>query len=95
MWTLARPLIEEWMRANRGVEARVADAAAAAAGLLERLPSLVHNLERVSSILVNEGLQLDEEAMRALRERREAVRVVLVPLWLAALALLAIAVALW
>jgi ubiquinone biosynthesis protein len=95
MWTLARPLIEEWMRENRGVEARVADAAAAAAGLLERLPSLVHNLERASSILVNEGLQLDEEAMRALRERREAVRVVAVPLWLIAVALLAIAVALW
>jgi ubiquinone biosynthesis protein len=95
MWTLARPLIEEWMRANRGVEARVVDAAAAAASLLERLPSLVHNLERAVSILVNEGLQLDEEAMRALRERREAVRVLLVPLWLAAAALLAIAVALW
>ena len=95
MWTLTRPLIEEWMRENRGVEARVADAAAAAAGLLERLPSLVHNLERASSILVNEGLQLDEEAMRALRERREAVRVVAVPLWLIAVALLAIAVALW
>jgi hypothetical protein len=44
---------------------------------------------------VNEGLQLDEEAMRALRERREAVRVVAVPLWLIAVALLAIVVALW
>jgi ubiquinone biosynthesis protein len=95
MWALARPLIEDWMRENRGIEARVADAASAAAGFLDRLPSLVSNLERAVSMLVNEGLQLDEEVIRALRERREAMRLVSVPLWLGAAALLAIALALW
>jgi ubiquinone biosynthesis protein len=95
MWTLARPMIEEWMRENRGVEARTADAIAGAAGLLERLPALVHNLERMVSIVVSEGLQLDDEVIGALRERREAALLISVPIWLIALALLAIAAALW
>lgn len=95
MWTLARPMIEDWMRENRGIEARTVDAIAGAAGLLERLPSLMQNLEHVASILVNEGLQLDDEAIGALRERREAALLVSVPIWLIALALLAIAAALW
>jgi ubiquinone biosynthesis protein len=95
MWTLAQPLIEDWMRENRGVEARVVDAASAAAGLLERLPSLVHNLEHVVSTLVNEGLALDDEAIGALRERHEAALLLSVPIWLTAVALLAIAAALW
>jgi len=95
MWMLARPLIEDWMRENRGVEARVVDAATTAASLLERLPALMHNLEHAVSILVNEGLQLDEEAIVALRERRQAALLLAVPIWLAAVALLAIAVALW
>ena len=95
MWTLARPLIEEWMRENRGLEARTADAITGAARLLERIPSLVHNLEHVVGLLVSEGLQLDDEAIGALRERREAALLVSVPMWVIALALLAIAVALW
>jgi ubiquinone biosynthesis protein len=95
MWTLARPMIEDWMRENRGIEARTVDAIAGAAGLLERLPSLVQNLEHVAATLVNDGLQLDDEALSALRARREAALLMSVPLWLIALALLAIAVALW
>ena len=55
----------------------------------------MHNLENVVSTLVSEGLQLDDEAIGALRERREAVLLMSVPVWLIALALLAIAAALW
>ena len=95
MWTLARPLIEDWMRENRGIEARIVDAATDLRSLFDRLPSLVQNLERVAGTLVNEGLQLDDEALGALRERREAALLMSVPLWLIALALLAIAMALW
>jgi len=95
MWTLARPLIEDWMRENRGLEARTADAITGAARLVERIPSLVHNLEHVVGMLVSQGLQLDDEAIGALRERRGAALLVSVPMWVIALALLAIAVALW
>ena len=40
MWMLARPLVEEWMRENRGPEARLRDAAADALESLQRLPAL-------------------------------------------------------
>jgi ubiquinone biosynthesis protein len=95
MWTLARPLIENWMRENRGLEARIVDAATGAAELLERLPSLVRNLEGAVSLLAEQGLALDDEAIGALKERREAAFLMSLPLWLIAAALLAIAVALW
>jgi len=95
MWTLARPMIEDWMRENRGLEARIADAAVGAAELFERLPSLVRNLESAVSLLAEQGLALDDEAIGALRERREAAFMMSLPMWIAALALLAIAVALW
>ena len=95
MWSLARPLVEEWMRGNRGVEAKIVDAVTDLRMLIERLPSLVHNLEHVTSILVDEGLQLDDEAIGALKERREAAFMLSLPLWLIVLALLAIAAALW
>jgi ubiquinone biosynthesis protein len=95
MWTLARPMIEDWMRENRGVEARVADAVSEITATLQRLPTLVHNLERTVSRLVTEGLQLDDEAIEALRERRDMALLMALPSWLMALALLAIAVALW
>ncbi|HKX09822.1 MAG TPA: 2-polyprenylphenol 6-hydroxylase [Stellaceae bacterium] len=95
MWTLARPLIENWMRENRGLEARIVDAATDAAELLERLPALVRNLEGAVSLLAEQGLALDDEAIGALKERREAAFLMSLPLWLIAVALLAIAVALW
>ena len=50
MWTLARPLIEEWMRENRGPEARLADAVRDAVEALERLPALLKNVERAALI---------------------------------------------
>src|SRR5428012_15511 len=80
---------------KRQVEARTVDAIAGAAGLLERLPALVHNLERMVSIVVSEGLQLDDEVIGALRELREADLLISVPIGLIALALLAIAAAVW
>src|SRR5947209_1563635 len=58
MWTLARPLIEEWMRNNRGLEARLLDAAADISNVLERLPRLVSQLEQATSEWAASGLRL-------------------------------------
>jgi ubiquinone biosynthesis protein len=49
MWQLAQPLVEEWLRANLGPEARVRDAVAEAADAFRRLPGLVRYLEAVLS----------------------------------------------
>ena len=55
MWALARPLVEDWMRTNRGPEARPSMPIGEAAALLERLPALVRNLEQASAQLTAQG----------------------------------------
>jgi ubiquinone biosynthesis protein len=45
MWQLAQPLVEAWLRANLGPEARLRDALAEAADAFRRLPALVRHLE--------------------------------------------------
>jgi ubiquinone biosynthesis protein len=96
MWTLARPLIEDWMRTNRGPEARAIDAIAEAAALLERLPSLMRNLDQASAQLVTRGIRLDPESIKQLvRTVEDATHPLELPIWIAIIALAAIAVALW
>jgi ubiquinone biosynthesis protein len=45
MWAMARPLIESWMRENRGPEARIREAVRHGFETLEKLPSLVGRLD--------------------------------------------------
>ena len=66
MWELARPLIEEWMRENRGPEAQILDDAEAAIRTLRRLPLLVRDAERVAAQIANAGLRLHPQTMRFL-----------------------------
>jgi ubiquinone biosynthesis protein len=94
MWSLAQPLIEEWMRENRGIEARMIDAAADTAATLERLPALLHDLESAVAAIASGGLRLDPATVEALGGGRRRGWSAL-PLWIAALALLAIAAAMW
>ena len=51
MWTMARPLIEQWMRANRGPEARVREAVRHGVETLERIPALVRRLDEAIVVL--------------------------------------------
>ena len=53
MWALARPLIEEWIIANRGPEARLRDMVTDTASTLERLPQLLGRAEAVAEALSN------------------------------------------
>ncbi|MBV9523910.1 MAG: 2-polyprenylphenol 6-hydroxylase, partial [Alphaproteobacteria bacterium] len=96
MWTLARPLIEDWMRSNRGAEARIIDAVGEASALLDRLPPLVRNLERAAAQFADGGMRLHPDSIALLfRRGEEASHPLALPLWLGILALLAIAIALW
>ena len=45
MWTLARPLIEDWIRRNRGPGARVANAARDVLQTVERVPRMLEKLD--------------------------------------------------
>jgi ubiquinone biosynthesis protein len=95
MWLLAGPLIAQWMRDNRGPEARLREAAHEAFRLLERLPDALKRLDDLTTIVVEEGgLPLHPETLEALA-KRGALEILGLPLWIAALALAAIAIALW
>ncbi|HYE48243.1 MAG TPA: 2-polyprenylphenol 6-hydroxylase [Azospirillaceae bacterium] len=71
MWELARPLIEDWMRENRGPEARVANAAGALTRVVARLPDLLRDLERASATVADGGLRIHPDSIRELVERRD------------------------
>jgi ubiquinone biosynthesis protein len=95
MWVLARPLVEDWMRANRGPEARLADIISQSADLLERLPVTLRHLEDLLVTIDEEGgMPLHPQALEALA-KRGAVEILGLPLWIIALAMAAIAIALW
>ena len=49
MWLLAQPLIEDWMRENRGPEARVRDMVGDGLDMLIKLPLVVTDLQRAAA----------------------------------------------
>ncbi len=69
MWVLAQPLIEEWMRENRGPQARLRDATETAVAQFERLPALFDRLERASQMVEEGGVRLHPDTVDALRGR--------------------------
>lgn len=66
MWQMARPLIEEWMAANIGPEARIRDAARDLLSGIERLPDLLADVEAGAATLAEGGLKLHPATVRAL-----------------------------
>jgi ubiquinone biosynthesis protein len=86
MWSLARPLIEEWMAANRGLEARARQALGEAAARIEELPTFVANLEKSAAMLASGGVRLHPDALAALGGGRRRIWP-----WIAVLALASIA----
>jgi len=48
IWTLAQPLVEDWMRENRGPEARLRTAVGELVRTVERLPSFFSDVEKIA-----------------------------------------------
>lgn len=59
MWLLARPLIEEWMVANRGPEARIVEGVLDTMETLERLPRTLRKAEETLDRLAKHGMNPD------------------------------------
>jgi ubiquinone biosynthesis protein len=96
IWALARPLIEEWMRANRGPEAQLIDTLADFGRTVQRLPALVENMERIADEIAAGGLRLHPDTLATVVKRAERMsHPLMVPFWVGVLALVAIALALW
>jgi len=90
MWALARPLVEEWMRANRGPEARLRDLVQGAIETMEGLPEIARKAETVLGRMSDGGLKLHPETLQALEASRQASKALLWPLWSGVLLLLLI-----
>ena len=95
IWVLARPLIEKWMRDNRGPEARVRLGLETFADLAERVPRLVRSLETLVGDWARDGVILHAESLAVqAAHRARHLAIVLVPVWITSLALAAIALTL-
>ena len=96
IWAMARPLIEDWTLANRGPEARLRQRLQDAVELLDRVPDLLRSADALIAKWASEGVVLHAESLAEHAERRwREVFWLIVPLWLSAAGLIAIAVALW
>ncbi len=83
---LAQPLIEDWMRENRGPEARIRDFAGEIGRIGERLPTLLADLEKVVAMAADGGLKLHPETLDGFR-RSHRGRNHIWALWVAVAAL--------
>ena len=73
MWTLSRPLIEDWMAANRGPAARIENGLDEIRASIERVPRLLDGLEEATDRLSRE---------RLIRIEDKSIMGRLWPLWL-------------
>ena len=95
IWALARPLIEAWMRDNRGPEARLRQRLENLVEVLDSLPGLVRSAGKLIGTWAEEGVVLHMETLAAHAQHRwREIFWVIVPLWLIGIGLVGIAVAL-
>jgi ubiquinone biosynthesis protein len=95
IWSLARPLVEEWMRDNRGPEAQLRQRMDGVVEVLDGLPRLLRNLDKLIGDWAQEGVVLHAESLATnAAHRARLLPLLVIPLWIAAAALVAIAAAL-
>jgi len=95
IWALGRPLIEAWMRENRGPEARLQQGLETLADVIDRVPRLIRDLERLVGDWSREGVIMHAETLAAQAAKRARhLAILLVPVWLVTASLVAIALAL-
>jgi ubiquinone biosynthesis protein len=91
IWALARPLVEAWVRDNRGPEARLRRHIDTLLAALDAAPRLLRGLDRLVGDWSREGVVLHAESLAAqAAHRARLLPLIAVPLWLAAAALVAI-----
>jgi ubiquinone biosynthesis protein len=92
IWSLARPLVEEWARDNRGPEAQLRQRVDALIETLDEVPRLMRNLDKLIGDWAQEGVVLHAESLATqAAHRARLLPLLVIPLWIAAAALVAIA----
>jgi ubiquinone biosynthesis protein len=95
IWALARPLIEAWMRDNRGPEARLRQQFDTLAEVIDGVPRLIRNLDALVRDWSREGIVMHAETLAAQAAKRARhLAILLLPVWLVTASLVAIALAL-
>jgi len=95
IWAMARPLVEEWMRDNRGPEAQLRQRLDSLIATVEALPRLLNGLDKIIGQWAQDGVVLHAETLAVhAAQRARQLPFLLAPLWIAAAALVAIALAL-
>jgi ubiquinone biosynthesis protein len=96
IWEASRPVVGEWMADQIGPRAILRDgrtALEALLGLARDLPAVLTNLENVAQSLAGDGVKVDADSIeRFARAQSFRIRHLQVALWLAALALLVLAI---
>jgi ubiquinone biosynthesis protein len=91
LWASSRPVIEQWMVANLGPEARLRDAAegfTSLGKLAQNIPQLLRDTELIAAQLAEGGLRLHPESVLALAvTQQRRTRHVRLAIWIAAAAL--------
>src|SRR5690606_1587996 len=85
IWSLAEPLIADWMRENRGPEARAREAVEEAVRTARRLPAIARHLEAVLVETRTDGFRLHPDTIRAFRDERRPFGGRSAPWWLVAI----------
>src|SRR4051794_19409052 len=92
IWTMARPLVENWVRENRGPEARVRDRLEDFAELVDRIPRLFRSIDKLVEDWAREGVVMHAESLATqAAHRARLLPLLVIPLWLTAFALIAMA----
>ena len=95
IWGLARPLIEAWMRDNRGPEARLRQQLETVAEVIDRIPRLMRKVEALIDDWSREGIVMHAETLAAQAAKRARhLAILLLPVWIITASLAAIALAL-
>jgi ubiquinone biosynthesis protein len=101
IWVVAEPVVREWMEKELGPGARIEAAAEGAASVgrfMGELPKLLGQAERTAgafAALMDEGLHLDDQTVERLAEAQSRQsRAGRIGIWVGAIALVAIALAL-
>ena len=74
MWELAKPLIDDWVEDALSPEAKTAEVMAEAGRLIERLPTLITEMNDSVSALTRDGLRLHPDTVNAMSGGQRSVR---------------------
>ena len=94
IWALARPIVEQWMRENRGPEAALRDYIDRFIDAVDEVPRLLRLMDEIITHWERDGLKLHAESIAAqVSSWARLLPLVVIPLWLGGLALVALALA--